>query len=158
MRNKVVGQIVDEEIDIVMPVHCTGINAICDLKTALNDSIFCSIDSYRPVCISSDSDYLLDKYASEITNGFLDANVERINVSELREFDFEPTKNNVFIRALSENKPNVLLLVFKGEINDRTRELTKSIICTSMRSKYRLTNPSVTLNLGCVLPVSLCIK
>ena len=37
MRNKVVGQIIEEEIDIVMPVHCTGINAICDLKTALKD-------------------------------------------------------------------------------------------------------------------------
>lgn len=129
-----------------------------DIKTALDDSIFCSMDSYRPVCISSDSDYLLDTYASKITNGFLDANVERINVSELREFDFEPTKNNVFIRALSENKPNVLLLVFKGEINDRAIELTKSIICTSMRSKYRLTTPSVTLNLGCVLPVCIADK
>lgn len=38
MRNKVVGQILEEEIDTVMPVHCTGINAICDLKTALGDN------------------------------------------------------------------------------------------------------------------------
>jgi len=37
MRNKVVDQIIEEEIDIVMPVHCTGINAICDLKNVLKD-------------------------------------------------------------------------------------------------------------------------
>jgi 7,8-dihydropterin-6-yl-methyl-4-(beta-D-ribofuranosyl)aminobenzene 5'-phosphate synthase len=38
MRNKVVGQILEEEIDTVMPVHCTGINAICDLKAALGEN------------------------------------------------------------------------------------------------------------------------
>lgn len=37
MRKKVVDQIIAEDIDVVMPVHCTGINAICDLKTALKD-------------------------------------------------------------------------------------------------------------------------
>lgn len=37
MRKKVVDQIVKEDIDQVMPVHCTGINAICDLKMAIGD-------------------------------------------------------------------------------------------------------------------------
>lgn len=37
MRQKVVEQIRKEEMDLVMPVHCTGIDAICDLKTALGD-------------------------------------------------------------------------------------------------------------------------
>ena len=37
MRKKVVDQIIAEDIDVVMPVHCTGINAICDLKMALKD-------------------------------------------------------------------------------------------------------------------------
>lgn len=37
MRKKVVDQIIAEDIDVVMPVHCTGINAICDLKMALGD-------------------------------------------------------------------------------------------------------------------------
>jgi 7,8-dihydropterin-6-yl-methyl-4-(beta-D-ribofuranosyl)aminobenzene 5'-phosphate synthase len=37
-RQAVVQQIVDENLDIVMPVHCTGIKAICDLKSKLGDS------------------------------------------------------------------------------------------------------------------------
>ncbi|MCI8646899.1 MAG: MBL fold metallo-hydrolase [Firmicutes bacterium] len=35
MREKVIGQILSEKLDTVIPVHCTGINAICDLKAAL---------------------------------------------------------------------------------------------------------------------------
>jgi len=37
-REAVVSQIVDENLDMVMPVHCTGIKAICDLKSKLGDS------------------------------------------------------------------------------------------------------------------------
>lgn len=37
MRKRVVEQILSEEMDLVMPVHCTGINAICDLKNALGE-------------------------------------------------------------------------------------------------------------------------
>lgn len=37
MRKKVVDEILAEEMDIVMPVHCTGINAICDLKAAMGE-------------------------------------------------------------------------------------------------------------------------
>lgn len=37
MRKKVVDQILEEDMDVVMPVHCTGINAICDLKMAMGD-------------------------------------------------------------------------------------------------------------------------
>lgn len=37
-RQAVVQQIVDENLDMVMPVHCTGIKAICDLKSKLGDS------------------------------------------------------------------------------------------------------------------------
>lgn len=34
-RGRVVRQILSEEMDMVMPVHCTGIDGICDLKAAL---------------------------------------------------------------------------------------------------------------------------
>lgn len=37
MREKVVGQILSEHMDRVVPVHCTGIDAICDLKAALGE-------------------------------------------------------------------------------------------------------------------------
>jgi len=37
-RNEVVNQIADENLDMVMPVHCTGIKAICDLKNILGET------------------------------------------------------------------------------------------------------------------------
>jgi len=37
-RKYVVDQMAAEGLDKVMPVHCTGIKAICDLKTKLGDS------------------------------------------------------------------------------------------------------------------------
>lgn len=37
MRKKVVNQILSEQMDLVMPVHCTGIDAICDLKAAMGE-------------------------------------------------------------------------------------------------------------------------
>ena len=36
-RKRVVDEIAGEGLDKVMPVHCTGINAICDLKARLGD-------------------------------------------------------------------------------------------------------------------------
>lgn len=37
MRRKVIEQILREDMEVVMPVHCTGIEGICDLKAALGD-------------------------------------------------------------------------------------------------------------------------
>lgn len=37
IRKQVVDKVLEEHPDIVMPVHCTGIDAICMLKTALGD-------------------------------------------------------------------------------------------------------------------------
>ncbi|MGN0702437.1 MAG: MBL fold metallo-hydrolase [Lentihominibacter sp.] len=36
-RSRVIDEILRENIDRVMPVHCTGINAICQLKSAMGD-------------------------------------------------------------------------------------------------------------------------
>ena len=36
-RQKVIDEIVEENIKKVLPVHCTGIDAICELKLMLGD-------------------------------------------------------------------------------------------------------------------------
>ncbi len=129
-----------------------------NIKLALESSEIRTTNSYRPLCLCSDSNFVLDEYISAITNGLEGVNVERYDVSDLREYDYDPTKNNVFLRALSESKPNVVLLVYRGEINERAIDLTKSIICTNMRAKFRLVQPSVTMNLSPVLPICICDK
>ena len=129
-----------------------------NIKTSLENSDLRTTNSYHPLCLCSDSSYVLDEYISAMVNALEGANIERYDVSDLREYDFEPTKNNVFLRSLSEKKPNVLLLVYKGEISERAIDLTKSIIRTSMRAKFRLTQPTVTMNLSSVLPICICDK
>ena len=37
VRSRVVSEIMQENMEMVMPVHCTGINAICDLKAELGE-------------------------------------------------------------------------------------------------------------------------
>lgn len=37
IRNKVISEILNENIELVIPVHCTGIKAICDLKAAMGE-------------------------------------------------------------------------------------------------------------------------
>lgn len=129
-----------------------------NVKMSLANSDLRTNNSYRPLCLCSDSNYVLDEYISAMVNALEGTNIERYDVSDLREYDFEPTKSNVFLRSLSENKPNVLLLVYKGEINERAIDLTKSMIRTSMRAKFRLTQPTVTMNLSSVLPICICDK
>ncbi len=38
VRKTVVEEVSKQGIETVMPVHCTGINAICDLKAAMGEN------------------------------------------------------------------------------------------------------------------------
>lgn len=37
VRKSVLGQVIAEGMDVIIPVHCTGINAICELKIMMGD-------------------------------------------------------------------------------------------------------------------------
>lgn len=114
--------------------------------------------AYRPLCIGADSDYLLRLYLSAVSKAFLSAHVERIDVAGLNEYDFEPTKNNVFVRSCNEEKQNVYLLCFKGEIGEGVRNLIRGFLRSDKRAKFRLLNPAVEIDLSAVLPVCFCDK
>ncbi len=128
------------------------------IKTSLANSDLRTTNSYRPLCLCADSSYVLDNYISAMATALDGMNVERYEIADLREYDFEPTKSNVFLRSLSESKLNVLLLIFKGEISGRAIDLTKSMIRTTMRAKFRLTQPTVTMDLSSILPICICDK
>ncbi|MBR4770014.1 MAG: hypothetical protein IK090_03690 [Clostridia bacterium] len=115
-------------------------------------------DSFRPLCLCSESDVVLDLYESALCDALKAANIERIEVGELKEMDVEATKNNVFVRGLSEQKPNVYLLVFKGDVSDAAANYVKMVLRSDERRKYRLKSPGVTMNLSSVLPVCICDK
>lgn len=115
-------------------------------------------DSYRPLCICSSSDYILQTYESVICDALKSVNIEKIEVGEIGEADVEPTKNNIFVRGLNENKNNVYILHFKGEISDGAFKFAKSFLKSEKRRKFNLNRPAVALNLSSVLPICVCDK
>ncbi len=123
------------------------------IKNALsNRDLRCS-SAYLPICITCESEFVLDQYAYALRKVFKDANVETFEVRDLNDYSFEPNKDNAFIVGLSESKPNVILFFYKGDVSDRTIKITKDILRTERRRKTRLFNPSITMDLTPVLPI-----
>lgn len=141
-----------EKIAIKREVETTAV------VRALKNSDLRELPSYRPLCICSDSKYILNTYAKAIAAKSKAAHVETIDVGELIEYDFEPTPNNIFVRSIDEDKDNRFLLFFHGEISEKKMDAVKSILQSSRRAKFHLNSPSVTLNLGAVLPICFCDK
>lgn len=123
---------------------------------ALNNCDLRQLPAYRPVCLCSESKYVLNMYANAIAARSAGTHVEIIDVAELSEYDFEPTPNNIFVRSINEDKDNRFLLYFIGDIPEVKIELTKSILQSNRRAKFHLNNPNVTLNLSAVLPICFC--
>ena len=123
---------------------------------ALKNSDLRALPSYRPLCLCSDSKYILSAYAKAIAAKSQTTHVETIDVGELIEYDFEPTPNNVFVRSIDEDRDNRFLLFFCGEISERKIDAVKSILLSSGRTKFHLSSPSVTLDLGAILPICFC--
>lgn len=119
----------------------------CDLR---------GLSSYRPMCLCCDSKYILNMYAKAIKTKNPDTHFERIYVAELGEYDFEPTSNNIFVRSIDEDKDNRFLLFFYGDISEKKIGAVKSFLQSARRAKFHLNNPSVTLDLGAVLPICFC--
>ena len=77
-------------------------------------------------------------------------------ICDLVDYDFEPTKNNIFVRGCDEDAFNLYLLTFRGEIADRAFDMAKNFLQSGKRGNYRLNHPSVSLDLSSVLPVCFC--
>ena len=137
----------------------TALNRAKEIKAiarALKNSDLRQLPAFRPLCISCEDRYVLNMYAKAIEEGNTGAHVEVIDVSELEDYDFEPTANNVFVRSIDEDRDNLFLLLFYGEISSRKVDAVKSILQSSRRAKFHLHSPNVTLNLSAVLPICLC--
>ena len=114
------------------------------------------IDGYRPLCLSSDSEYMTERYASAFRRAFPGANVCRIEVADLANYDLEPTKHNVFVRECAEDRFNVYLLFFRGEIREAALETVKNFLRTAKRRRFHLVHPGISIDLSPILPVCFC--
>lgn len=147
---------IDENVLETMPItrHDEQHNLLvglrnCDLRT---------IKTYKPIGIYSDSDHTLEIYTKNIIRMLRHNHIEKIEVSDLRGTDFEPTKNNVFVRYAEEGKNNIYLLILKGEIEDYVLENVKNFLNSDKRERFHLNSPTVNLNLNPILPICITDK
>ena len=108
-----------------------------------------------PLCLCSESAHVLNMYAESISELFVGANIERIEISDLIPSDTEPTGNDLFVRSINEKKQNVFFLSFKGDTDEAAVEWAKKIIRNDFRRKYRLNSPAVSLDLSSVIVIVL---
>lgn len=126
------------------------------LRRALENGDLRDIYEYRPLCMCSDSDYLLEMYARAVADGLKDANVVRIEAADLQARDFDETKDNIFLHSCDEDSDNVYLLFVRGKIDPLVTTRITEFLSSRRRRHMRLRVPSVTVDLGAILPVCFC--
>lgn len=122
------------------------------LLNALSLSDLRNLTNFRPLLIVSDSAYLREMYAEAFLKR-RGVHTERIDVADLKEYDLEPTPNNVFVRNVDEDADNCFLLFFDGDVYDGVLSRVAGFLQSGKRGKFHLNSPSVTLDLAEVLPV-----
>ena len=128
------------------------------LKTELLNADLRQHDGYRPLCIVSDDDYVLETYVNAIISMLQDEtdHFERIDVADLKSYDFEPTANNVYVRSCSDEHNNVFFLTLKGDIDSTSLQHVTHFLSSAKRRRFRLNSPRVTLDLSSILPICVC--
>lgn len=125
---------------------------------SLNNLDLRNVTGFRPLCLVSDSNYLLERYARAITEYLGNVHTERIEVADLTDYELEPAKSNIFVRGCYEDEFNAYFMFFRGDIHERVFEIAASFLQSAKRSNFRLYHPFLILNLGAVLPVCFCSK
>lgn len=125
------------------------------LTRALGNADLRRFASYRPLCICSDSEYLLNAYADALVKSY-GGHIEKIEAGTLSDYDLEPTANNVFVRSINERLDNCFMLFAVGDVPERAESAVKNFLQSDKRAKFHLNNPNVTLDLSGILPVCFC--
>lgn len=130
-------------------------NAI--IQNALNSDIR-HFDSFKPLCLCSESKYMRNYYMSAISGLYSDAHIATVSVVDLNPCDLELSMNNIFVRSCNEDRGNVFILTFNGDINEAAVKEVCNFLQGAKRRKMRLARPSIEINLGAVLPICFCDK
>lgn len=117
-----------------------------------------AMSNYSPLCVCADNSVLLQYYVSALSKLVKNANVVFIEVSDLTKKDVDATSNNIFVRKCDEDRANVYIVSFRGEIDPDAMNLALDFLRTSKRRAFGLTMPSVQLDLSCILPICVCDK
>lgn len=138
------------------------------ILAALRNRDIRDFETYRPLCLCTNSQYLQELYFRAFVECFNYEFIERIDVHGLQEEDFEPTSNNVFVRnckcqsdgigtqKLKNDTNNVFVLFLSGDISNAIMKHVKEFLTTERRRQFRLMRPNITLDFGYTLPICIC--
>ncbi|MCM1533662.1 MAG: hypothetical protein NC099_03305 [Corallococcus sp.] len=127
------------------------------IQNALNSDIR-HFETFKPLCLCSDSRYMRNYYMEAILKLYKAAHVATISVADLGANDFESSMGNIFIRSCNEDKGNVFLISFVGDISEGALKEACDFLQSAKRGKMRLSRPNIEINLGAVLPICFCDK
>ncbi len=127
-----------------------------NIKDLLIDSSNRMNTDYKPICITTDSSLLLDYYSNKVSSAIMNANVQMFDISELCEYELGPTKNNLLLRHIEENRINVFIFKFIGDIQDDVFNDIKAFLKTNKRRKYIINSPAIELDISSIIPVCIC--
>lgn len=168
-HKEIIAETADLPLKLTQDSICFNKDELCDLPIlreneqdkiyrAMLNSDMRSDSDYRPLCICGESEYLVKLYLEAVNKALASAHIERIDVFDLNDYDFEPSKNHVFVRSCDEARQNVYFLYFKGTIREPIMCAVKNFLQSDKRRKTRLQHPSAIIDLSTVLPVCFCDK
>jgi len=134
------------------------------IRMAELKQIFCAISPavnnrnalYQTLLVASDDAYIQEMYANSLKAGFSKKNkIIEIDAGTFSMQDFSGTKENFILRGLSETKEShtVFLLKHCEKIGEREREELYKLLDYEYRRKFKLSEPTVSLDLSDVLIV-----
>lgn len=133
-------------------------------RTEELERIFCGIyptsghipGGYRPLLVASEDAYIPEMYAEALKAGFSGSNsVIEINAATLSRADFAGGKENFILRGLSETKQTHTVFLIKNcdEMGEAELEELIRFLDYDYRRRFKLLEPTVTLDLSDVLPI-----
>ena len=125
---------------------------LCSLSPATNNRL----SLYQTLLVAGDDAYVADMYVEALKAGFAaDNKVIEVDAGTLGMEDFVGAKENFLLRGLSETKQSHTVFLVKDceEIGERELEELIKLLDYEYRCKFKLLEPTVSLDLSDVLIV-----
>ncbi len=127
-------------------------NVIKSLKSELLTVKNCNKDKYVPLLIVGNP-YLFPIYQKALARAFSNekTNVQSIDISELKGFDVDACRTNIFLRKIKDKKNNLFFLNFVGDIDSEIFDRADDLMLTNKRKSFTLSDFSISLDIGSTL-------
>lgn len=127
-----------------------------ELDKIIGSIVYASETNALSPCIVTNDDFAARDYINSIKRVFSDANVVEIDVGKLLDKDLSLDKNHILVRNVIEDQKNIFIFIMRGHASAAVIDYLKGFLKDTDRSCFRLSMPSISLDLRSVLPVCVC--